>query len=186
MAIADQLDRLNVLRRNLAAALTAKSVEAAETEGFETLVPKVEMVETGGGGISGYNIISGTYTPATDITSYFVVYKTESLANTPSEITKILNACTAFSFPVISGLDDEISTFPCALLNLYSCRKSVSCNARSASSISTNVITSCLKSSTNPISGYGLDVYLACNSSYPLIAGRTYQWALLIPEYIQI
>lgn len=47
MAIADQLDRLNVLRQNLAAALTAKNVEAAETEGFETLVPKVGTIETG-------------------------------------------------------------------------------------------------------------------------------------------
>lgn len=47
MAIADQLSRLNELRQNLADTLTAKNVEAAETEGFETLVPKVEMVETG-------------------------------------------------------------------------------------------------------------------------------------------
>lgn len=45
MAIADQLDRLNVLRRNLAAALTAKNVETAETEGFETLVPKVAEIK---------------------------------------------------------------------------------------------------------------------------------------------
>lgn len=45
MAIADQLSRLNELRHNLAAALTAKSVEAAETEGFETLVPKVAEIK---------------------------------------------------------------------------------------------------------------------------------------------
>lgn len=45
MAIAEQLDRLNVLRQNLAAALTAKNVEAAETEGFETLVPKVAEIK---------------------------------------------------------------------------------------------------------------------------------------------
>lgn len=45
MAIADQLSRLNELRQNLAAVLTAKGVTAAETEGFETLVPKVaEMI----------------------------------------------------------------------------------------------------------------------------------------------
>ena len=47
MAIADQLSRLNELRQNLAAELTAKSAEAAETEGFETLVPKVGTIETG-------------------------------------------------------------------------------------------------------------------------------------------
>ena len=46
MAIADQLSRLNELRQNLAAALTAKSVEAAETEGFETLVPKVAEISS--------------------------------------------------------------------------------------------------------------------------------------------
>lgn len=45
MAIADQLIRLNELRQNLAAALTAKNVEAAETEGFETLVPKVAEIK---------------------------------------------------------------------------------------------------------------------------------------------
>lgn len=47
MAIAGQLSRLNELRQNLAAVLTAKSVEAAETEGFETLVPKVEEIKVG-------------------------------------------------------------------------------------------------------------------------------------------
>lgn len=47
MAIADQLSRLNELRQNLAAALAAKNVEAAETEGLETLVPKVGTIETG-------------------------------------------------------------------------------------------------------------------------------------------
>ena len=46
MAIADQLSRLNELRQNLAAALTAKNVEAAETEGFETLVPKVAEISS--------------------------------------------------------------------------------------------------------------------------------------------
>ena len=46
MAIADQLIRLNELRQNLAAALTAKNVEAAETEGFETLVPKVAEISS--------------------------------------------------------------------------------------------------------------------------------------------
>lgn len=47
MAIADQLSRLNELRQNLAAALTDKGVAAAETEGLETLVPKVGTIETG-------------------------------------------------------------------------------------------------------------------------------------------
>lgn len=47
MAIADQLDRLNVLRKNLAAELTDKGVTAESIEGFETLVPKVGTIETG-------------------------------------------------------------------------------------------------------------------------------------------
>lgn len=45
MAIAEQLSRLNELRQNLADTLTAKNVEAAETEGFETLVPKVSEIK---------------------------------------------------------------------------------------------------------------------------------------------
>lgn len=45
MAIADQLDRLNVLRQNLASALTGKGVTAESTEGFETLVQKVSEIE---------------------------------------------------------------------------------------------------------------------------------------------
>lgn len=45
MAIADQLSHLNELRQNLADTLTAKNVEAAETEGFETLVPKVSEIK---------------------------------------------------------------------------------------------------------------------------------------------
>lgn len=44
MAIADQLDRLNVLRQNLADTLTTKGVTAASTEGLETLVPKVSEI----------------------------------------------------------------------------------------------------------------------------------------------
>ena len=46
MAIADQLDRLNVLRQNLASALTGKGVTADGTEGLETLVPKVSEIES--------------------------------------------------------------------------------------------------------------------------------------------
>ena len=47
MAIAYQINRLNELRQNLAAAIAAKGVAAAETEGLETLIPKVEKIETG-------------------------------------------------------------------------------------------------------------------------------------------
>lgn len=46
MAIAEQLDRLNVLRQNLASALTGKGVTADGTEGLETLVPKVSEIES--------------------------------------------------------------------------------------------------------------------------------------------
>ena len=44
MAIADQLNRLNVLRQTLADTLTTKGVTAASTEGLETLVPKVAEI----------------------------------------------------------------------------------------------------------------------------------------------
>lgn len=46
MAIADQLSRLNELRQNLADTLPTKGVETAETEGFETLVPKVAEISS--------------------------------------------------------------------------------------------------------------------------------------------
>lgn len=63
MAIADQLSRLNELRQNLAAALTDKGVAAAETEGLETLIPKVGTIETGGAIRRGtFTFLSATYT----------------------------------------------------------------------------------------------------------------------------
>ena len=58
MAIADQLDRLNVLRQNLADTLTTKGVTAASTEGLETLVPKVAEIE----GTTQVQRYAGTFT----------------------------------------------------------------------------------------------------------------------------
>lgn len=58
MAIADQLDRLNVLRQNLASALTGKGVTADGTEGLETLVPKVAEIE----GTTQVQRYEGTFT----------------------------------------------------------------------------------------------------------------------------
>jgi hypothetical protein len=49
MAISDQLTQLNDLRKTCAANLTTMGVEAAETEGFASLVPKILDVPTGGG-----------------------------------------------------------------------------------------------------------------------------------------
>ena len=62
MAIADQLSRLNELRQNLADTLTEKGVEAAETEGFETLVPKVAEIE----GTTQVQRYEGTFTTGND------------------------------------------------------------------------------------------------------------------------
>lgn len=58
MAIADQLDRLNVLRQTLADTLTTKGVTAASTEGLETLVPKVAEIE----GTTQVQRYEGTFT----------------------------------------------------------------------------------------------------------------------------
>lgn len=58
MAIADQLDRLNVLRQNLASALTGKGVTADGTEGLETLVPKVSEIA----GTAQVQRYAGTFT----------------------------------------------------------------------------------------------------------------------------
>lgn len=187
MSVQSEITRIESAKTAIATAIEGKGVTVPEGTKLDGLAALVESIEAGGGGgIPGYNIISGTYTPETDITSYFAVYQTESLASSSSQISKILDACTAFSFPVIAGLDDAISTFPCAVLNAFSCGRSMSYNAKSSSSGATAVITSCLKSSKISTSNYGLVVYLVCDSSYPLRAGRTYQWVLLIPEYIQI
>ena len=62
MAIADQLDRLNVLRQNLASALTGKGVTAESTEGFETLVPKVSEIA----GTAQVQWYEGTFTTDSD------------------------------------------------------------------------------------------------------------------------
>ena len=58
MAIADQLNRLNVLRQTLADTLTTKGVTAASTEGLETLVPKVSEI----GGTTQVQRYAGTFT----------------------------------------------------------------------------------------------------------------------------
>lgn len=58
MAIADQLNRLNVLRQTLADTLTTKGVTAASTEGLETLVPKVAEIE----GAAQVQRYEGTFT----------------------------------------------------------------------------------------------------------------------------
>ena len=58
MAIADQLDRLNVLRQTLADTLTTKGVTAASTEGLETLVPKVAEID----GTTQVQRYEGTFT----------------------------------------------------------------------------------------------------------------------------
>lgn len=186
MSVQSEITRLANAKTALATAIEGKGVTVPDGTLLDGMAALIESIEAGGGGIPGYNIISGTYTPEADITKSFTVYGTESLSESSSEIIKIRNACAAFSFPVVTGLDDEISTFPCALLNAISYGKGASYNAKSSTNGSAGVITNCLKTSQISTANYGLSVNLAGNSSYPLRAGMTYQWVLLIPEYIQI
>lgn len=186
MSVQSEITRLANTKTAIATAIEGKGVAVPEGTKLDGMAPLIESIEAGGGGIPGYNIISGTYTPEADITSSFTVYRIESLSESSSEIIKISDACAAFSFPVVAGLDDEISTFPCALLNALSYGKGASYNAKSSTNGSAGVITNCLQTSQTSTANYGLSVKLAGNSSYPLRAGMTYQWVLLIPEYIQI
>ena len=144
----------------------------------------IEGTLEAGGGIPGYQIVSGTYSPSEDITSTIYVYRTKKLGIYGTSVSDINKRCVAITFLDIS-LTDEI-IYPTAGYNAFALGKGLNYNYSSSSLGATKLISNALGYHKMGTNSYGMEVILACNSSYPLKAGNTYRWVLLAPDDISI
>lgn len=178
-----KINRIATAVTSALSALTAKGVTVPEGANVESLAALIESIEAGGG-IPGYQIVSGTYSPSEDITSTIYVYRTKKLGITSSSVSNINKRCVAITFLDIS-LTDEI-IYPTAGFNAYVLGKGLNYNYSSSSSGSEKLISNALHGHKIGTNSYGMEVRLACNGSYPLKAGNTYRWVLLAPDDISI
>lgn len=183
MSVQTQIDRISGAVQSALAALTEKGVtvpDGTKVDGMAALIASIEA----GGGIPGYQIVSGTYSPSEDITSTIYVYRTKKLGINAASVSDINKRCVAITFLDIS-LTDEI-IYPTAGYNAFVLGKGLNYNYSSSSSGSSRFISNALGNHKIDTNSYGMEVILACNSSYPLKAGNTYRWVLLAPDDISI
>lgn len=184
MSIQTDLTRIKNAKAAIKAAIEGKGVTVPDATLLDGMAALIESIEAGGG-IAGYQVISGSYSPTEDITSSVQVYETAGLTSSGSEIETYRSCCVAITFFAKQSLDSVI-TYPTHGMSVFAIGNSSVRNFKNSSTSSSLVIKHAILT-TGPKSGkYGLGVYLGCSSTYPLKAGNTYMWMLLVPNYIPI
>lgn len=162
MNFSDMISELKTYKNNLVSILVGKGVEAEETEGFNTLIPKVEQIESGNSDefdaflnntlteLNNPRITSLAYVPATSIT----VLNLPSVTSIPNNFkNKKMETVIMPSLlnTGISGFSDEVklthaqfdSLTTIGMNGLMSCTTITKFDFPSLTSIGTNGLKGC-------------------------------------------
>lgn len=181
MSIQSEITRLATAKTNMAAAITEKGVDVpsgTKMDGFASLIAAIQA----GGGIEGYQIVSGSYTPAEQVTATVVVHTTNSLG-LQSKANSAKERSVALVFVVAQNGELQ---YPTPLLQCYAAEKAVFSSAKSSSVSDSATLGNPIGTKQLGTNKYALKVSIVCNATYPLAAGQTYVWVLLVPSDIAI
>ena len=184
MSIQTELTRITNAKAAIKTAIEGKGVTVPDGTMLDGMASLIESIETGGG-IPGFKMMSGTYTPTENMTSNVDVYVSSTITASSSKISNIEKSLASFAFVAKTSLGYEIQ-YPTSFCNCYVFDNQLAINKASSSNSSKNDIGfthTYYKTGTNK---YVIKVKLVCNSTYPLVAGQTYAWMLIFPDDISL
>lgn len=184
MSVQSEITRIESAKTAIATAIEGKGVTVPDGTKLDGLAALVESIEAGGG-VPGYQIVCGTYTPSEDVTSTINIYTTNTLKMSQSAFFPIKLACICFVCILPPG-DDSSFVYPTPWMSFYACDKGAGYNCNSSNNSSNTLIANCLSHSKVGTNKYTLIVNLPASSSYPLKAGNSYLWLLFVPDGVEI
>lgn len=184
MSIQTELTRITNAKTAIKTAIEGKGVTVPDGTMLDEMAALIEAIQAGGSSILGYNVISGTYTPTENITSYVSVFKSGAITPSSSVISGIIERCISLTFVIKT---DNIQ-YPTTFFNGYVFGETICYNKTSPSSTSQTGYFSTFGSVkvTTGGYGYGIEVSLPANTTYPMVSGQTYAWMLLYPDDIPL
>ena len=184
MSIQSEITRLESAKSAIAAAIAGKGVTVPDGTMLDGMAALIESIEAGGGGLPGFKMISGTYTPTENITSYVPVFTSGAITPSSSVISGIIARCISLTFVIKT---DNIQ-YPTTFFNGNVFGEIIGYNKNSSSSSSTigRFSTHSKVKVTTGGHGYGIGVDLPADKTYPMVSGQTYAWMLLYTDDISL
>ncbi len=183
MSIQTELTRIANAKAAIKTAIEGKGVTVPDGTMLDGMAALIESIEAGGG-IPGFKMISGTYTPTENIISHVSVFTSRVITPSSSVISGIIDRCTSLTFVIKT---DNIQ-YPTTFFNGNVFGETIGYNNNSSSSSSTTAYFSThskIQITTGGY-GYGIRVRLPANKTYPMVSGQTYAWMLLYPDDISL
>lgn len=184
MSIQTELTRITNAKAAIKTAIEGKNVTVPDGTMLDGMAALIESIEAGGGGLPGFKMISGTYTPTENITSPVLVFKSGVITQSSNEISDIIGRFISLTFVINT---DNIQ-YPTTFFNGSVLGETVGYNKSSSSSADTAGRFSTISKIqiTTGGYGYGIRVRLPANTTYPMVSGQTYAWMLLYPDDISL
>ena len=184
MSVQSEITRLQNAKAAIKAAIEGKGVTVPDGTLLDGMAALIESIEAGGGGLPGFKMISGTYTPTENITSYVQVFTSGVIAPSSSVISGIIKRCISLTFVIKT---DNIQ-YPTTFFNGKVFGETIGYNKDSSSSSSALgrfYTLSSIQITTGGF-GYGISVHLPADTTYPMVSGQTYAWMLLYTDDISL
>ena len=184
MSIQTELTRITNAKAAIKSAIEGKGVTVPGGTLLDGMAALIESIEAGGGGLPGFKMISGTYTPTENITSYVRVFTSGAITPSSSVISGIIKRCISLTFVIKT---DNIQ-YPTTFFNGNVFGETIGYNKDSSSSSSTIARFSThsnVKVTTGGY-GYGIGVNLPADKTYPMVSGQTYAWMFLYADDISV
>ena len=184
MSIQTELTRITNAKTAIKTAIEGKGVTVPDGTMLDGMAALIEAIQAGGGGLPGFKMISGTYTPTENITSYVSVFTSRVITPSSSAISAIINRFISLTFVINT---DNVQ-YPTTFFNGNVFGEKIGYNKDSSSSANTTGYFSTLSrvKITTGGYGYGINVALPANTTYPMVAGQTYAWMLLYTDDISL
>lgn len=184
MSIQTDLTRIKNAKAAIKTAIEGKGVTVPDGTMLDGMAALIDGIQAGGG-IPGFKMISGTYTPTENITKNTDVYASSSIRTTSSKMEKLIASIFSIMF-VSKTSNDYTIQYPTSYFNARVWGVDLANNRTNASTGSLSTIGRTLYYTQVGTNLYEIRASLLAKSTYPLVAGQTYAWMLIFPDDISL